>query len=193
VKQHVQELSLPSACAGGSLIRQLPFVVFLLVTALLPGILLPVYAADGQSIAHDTPPYVSTAKNLRAEDASQTIEVSIWLLPHNRSGLDSQARDLYNPNSPNYRHWLKSSDIAARFAPTAAEAKIVQDFFESHDLKVVSVGPNNFYVRAQGTVANVENAFHVQLNEYQVGNKTLRANALTSPELKCSRFNQHVF
>jgi subtilase family serine protease len=178
VKPHLQKLSLPSACVDGSLIRQLPFVVFLLlVTALLPGILLPVYAADGQLIAHNTPAYVSTAKNLRAEDPAKTIEVSIWLQPHNRSGLDSLARDLYNPNSPNYRHWLKNSDIAAQFAPTAAEAKIVQEFFESHNLRVVRVGPNNFSVRAQGTVANVENAFHVQLNDYQVGNKTLRANA----------------
>jgi subtilase family serine protease len=175
VKPHLQKLSLPSACVDGSLIRQLPFVVFLLlVTALLPGILLPVYAADGQLIAHNTPAYVSTAKNLRAEDPAKTIEVSIWLQPHNRSGLDSLARDLYNPNSPNYRHWLKNSDIAAQFAPTAAEAKIVQEFFESHNLRVVRVGPNNFSVRAQGTVANVENAFHVQLNDYRVGNKTRR-------------------
>jgi subtilase family serine protease len=178
VKPDLQKLSLPSVCVDGSLVRPLPFAFFLLlVTALLPGIVLPAYAADGQLIAHNTPAYVSTAKNVRAEDPSKTLEVSIWLQPHDRSGLDSLARDLYNPNSPNYRHWLRSSDVAARFAPTAAEANTVQQFFESHGLKVVRVGPNNFYVRAQGTVANLENAFHVQLNNYQVGSKTLRANA----------------
>jgi subtilase family serine protease len=41
----------------------------------------------------------------------------------------------------------------------------------------VKTGPNNFYVRARGTVGDVEKAFHVQLNNYQVGDKTIRANA----------------
>jgi len=134
-------------------------------------------AVDGNLVAHNTPGYVATARNLGAVDASRTIEVSIWLQPRNRSALDALARDLYNPNSPNYRHWLKNADIAAQFAPTTAEAKTVQDFFESNNLKVVSVGPNNFYVRARGTVDNVENAFHVQLSNYQVGSQTLVANA----------------
>ncbi|MGD0416892.1 MAG: protease pro-enzyme activation domain-containing protein [Terriglobales bacterium] len=41
----------------------------------------------------------------------------------------------------------------------------------------MKTGPNNFYVRARGTVGDVEKAFHVQLNNYQVGDKTIRANA----------------
>lgn len=148
-----------------------------LFSAVLTTIVLPVRAADGQFIPNNTPAYVASAKNLGAADPSQTIEVSIWLNPHNRAVLDALASSLYNPKSSNYRHWLKSSDIASRFAPPAAEAKTVQDFFESNNLKVVSVGPNNFYVRARGTVADVESAFHVQLNNYQVDSKVLVANA----------------
>jgi subtilase family serine protease len=148
-----------------------------LFSAVLTTIVLPVRAADGQFIPNNTPAYVASAKNLGAADPSQTIEVSIWLNPHNRAALDALASSLYNPKSSNYRHWLKSSDIASRFAPPAAEAKTVQDFFESNNLKVVSVGPNNFYVRARGTVADVESAFHVQLNNYQVDSQVLVANA----------------
>jgi subtilase family serine protease len=91
--------------------------------------------------------------------------------------MDSLARDLYNRNSPNYRHWLNRSQIAEKFAPTAEEAKTVEAFFQSHNLTVVKVGENNFFVRARGTVADVQNAFHVQLNDYQVRNKVIRANA----------------
>ncbi len=148
-----------------------------LFSAVLTTIVLPVGAADGQFIPNNTPAYVASAKNLGAADSSRTIEVSIWLNPHNRAALDALASSLYNPKSSNYRHWLKSSEIASRFAPPAAEAKTVQDFFESNNLKVVSVGPNNFYVRARGTVADVESAFHVQLNNYQVDSKVLVANA----------------
>jgi subtilase family serine protease len=178
VNEHKAELSLQSICANTLSLRWLQFVVLaILISAMLPAVTIPVYAADGQYIANNTPAYVSSATNLGPEDPSKTIEVSIWLQPHDRTALDALAHDLYNPNSANYRHWLKNSEVAARFAPTAGAAKTVQKFFESNNLKVVGVGPNNFYVRARGTIADIENAFHVQLNNYQVGDQTLRANA----------------
>lgn len=135
------------------------------------------YATGGQFISNNTPRFVATATNLGATDAAQSVEVSLWLQPHNRAALDALAQDLYNPRSANYRHWLTSAEIAAEFAPTAAEAKTVQEFFQSNGLKVVAVGPNNFYVRASGTVASVESAFQVQINNYQVGTQVVRANA----------------
>jgi len=148
--------------------------LFLVVATLVAGLTLP--ASAGQLILHNTPSYVTSARNLGAEDPSKVIEVSIWLQPHNRAGLDQLARELYDQTSPNYRHWLKSSDIAARFAPSAAEVKTVQEFFTSHNLKVVNVGPNNFFVRARGTVSAVETAFRVQMNKYQVRSQVIRAN-----------------
>jgi subtilase family serine protease len=174
---HKESVSLHSASRRSLQICWLNFAVLVLLASAVLSASVPAYAANGQLVAHNTPAYVSTAKNLGAEDPSQIMEVSIWLNPRNRAALDALASELYNPKSPNYRHWLKSSDIAARFAPIAAEAKIIQDFFESHNLKVVSVGPNNFYVRARGKVADVESAFQVQLNSYQVGSQIFRANA----------------
>ena len=127
-------------------------------------------------VTHNTPRYTLTAKRLGAEDPAKTIEVSIWLKLHNQAEFDTLARDVYDPKSPNYRHFLTRAQIATRFAPTAAEAKTVRHFFEAHNLKVVKVGPDNFFVRARGTVGDIEKAFHVTLNSYQVGNQTLRAN-----------------
>jgi len=133
-------------------------------------------AATGQFVLSNHPNFVSTAPNLGAEDPAKTVEVSIWLQPHNRAGLDALAKDLYNSASPNYRHWINRSDFATRFAPTAAEATAVKNFFTANNLKVVKVGPNNFFVRARGTVGDVEKAFQVQLNNYTVAGQTVRAN-----------------
>src|SRR5580692_3752183 len=132
---------------------------------------------EGRLVTNNTPGYVGTAKNLGAEDRAKLIEVTIWLQLHNRSQFDALTQSLYDRTSPNYQHWLKQSDIAARFAPTAQEAKTVQDFIATHNLMLVKMGPSNFYVRARGTVGDVEKAFQVQLNNYQVGDKTIRANA----------------
>jgi len=133
--------------------------------------------AGGNLVANNTPSYVATAKNLGSENSAKVIEVSIWLQLHNRSQFDALTQSLYDRSSSNYHHWLKPNDIAARFAPTVEEAKTVQQFFAAHNLAVVKTGPNNFYVRARGTVGDVEKAFQVQLNNYQVGDKTIRANA----------------
>ncbi len=154
------------------------------ITAVFAGLMIltltlcaqPSIAADGQWITHSTPPYVASAANLGAEDPDQVIEVSIWLNLHNRDEMDALVQDLYNPASPNYRHWLTRSQISARFAPTAEEAKTIQEFFEAHNLELVKVGASNFFVRARGTVGDVEKAFHVQLNNYQVRGKAVRAN-----------------
>ena len=151
--------------------------LYFVVASLIACMTLPAFAASGQYIVHNTPKYVSTAKNLGTEDPSKTIEVSIWLQPHNRSQMDALATQLYDRTSSNYRQFLNHSQIAARFYPTAEEATTVQHFFESHNLKVVRVGPDNFYVRARGTIADVEAAFQVQLNHYQVRDKVLRANS----------------
>lgn len=147
------------------------------VLSLIACAALPLSAATGQLVANTTPKYVSTAKNLGPTDPSTTIDVSIWLNLHNRSTLDTLAGQLYDPSSPNYRHWLKPSDITANFAPSAREAAAVQQFFLSHNLRIVTVGPANLFVRARGTVGDIEKAFQVQLNNYNVRGTTYRAPA----------------
>jgi len=133
-------------------------------------------AATGRFIGHNTPNYVKTARNVGTEDPAKVIEVSFWLNPRNRAALDTLAGQLYDPTSPAFRHFLTRNQIAARFAPTAAQLKVVRQFLEANNLKVMRVGPMNFFIHAKGTVGDIENALHVQLNQYQVGNKVMRAN-----------------
>jgi subtilase family serine protease len=133
-------------------------------------------AATGTFIANNTPKYVATAKNLGTVDPTKIIEVSFWLAPLNRAELDAMAKQLYDPTSPTFRHFLTQSQIANTFAPTSTQMKVVKQFLQSNNLKVMQVGPMNFFVHAQGTVGDIENALHVQLNQYQVGNQVMRAN-----------------
>ena len=155
--------------------RRIAWLITVLVI-LIAGSVLHAAAASGLYIAHNTPPYVSTAKNLGTEDPSKVIEISVWLNTHNRSQMDALAQELYNPTSPHYRHFLTPAQVAARFAPSAEELKTVRDFLEGRNLKTVRIGPHNFFVRVRGTVGDVESAFHVVLNNYLVQGKVVRAN-----------------
>jgi subtilase family serine protease len=152
-------------------LRRYAAVLSLIACAALP------LGAATQLVGNTVPKYVATAQNLGQVDTTTTIDVSIWLNLHNRSALDTLAGQLYDPSSPNYRQWLKPSDITANFAPTAQEVAAVKQFFLSHNLAIVAVGPSNLFVRAHGAVGDIEKAFQVQLNSYSVRGKTYRAPA----------------
>jgi subtilase family serine protease len=147
----------------------------LVLVCLIAVVALPV--AAGSFVAHNTPRYVSFAKNLGPENPETTMEISIWLKLHNQSQLDLLTREMYQRNSPNFRHFLKPAEFSRMFAPGAAEAAQVQKFLASQNLAIVRVGPDNLFVRARGTVRDIETAFHVQLNNYNVLGKVIRANA----------------
>jgi len=137
----------------------------------------PAQASDGQFIANSTPKFVATARKLGAADPSLRIKISLWLKPRNRAAMDALARQLYDPSSANYRHWLTHQGFAERFAPTAAQAQAVKAFLQSRQLTVSGIGPDNFYVRATGTIDQVEQAFRVKINDYTVDGRTVRANS----------------
>ncbi len=135
-----------------------------------------VAATDGLTIANNHPRFASSARMVGAVEASSPVEVTLWLNPHDKSDMDRVAREMYDPTSPSYRHWLTKAELMKRYAPTAAESKKVSEFLTAHKMTIVKMGPDNFYVRARGTAAAVSSAFHVTLNNYEVNGKTVRAN-----------------
>ncbi|HXW91318.1 MAG TPA: S53 family peptidase [Terriglobales bacterium] len=153
-----------------------------LVSSILGGARIA-YSATGQLIKNNTPPFVRTAPELGLADPSQTIEITVWLKVHNRQQLDSVAEDLYDPTSLHYRDWLSFSQIAADYGPTAQEAKTVKEFLSAHDLSITLADPNNFFVRARGTIAQVSAAFRVQLRNFNVRGTVVRANT-TDPYIE---------
>jgi subtilase family serine protease len=129
-----------------------------------------------QVISNNVPKFVHSAKHVGLTDSTKTIDVIIWLKIRNRSALDKLAGDLYDPESSQYHRWIKPVEFASMFAPVSEDRATVERFFSSNGLSVVEVGPKNMYVRARGTVASVNKAFHVQLNDFQFRGQTLYAN-----------------
>jgi subtilase family serine protease len=137
-------------------------------------------AATGQAISNNVPGLVKVGKNVGVTDATQVIDVVIWLKIRNQAGLDALVADLYNPASASYHKWITPTEFAGTYAPTAQDAKTVEQFFSSNGLSGVEVGPKNLYVRARGTVANVNKAFQVKLNNFELKGQTYFANT-TAP------------
>ncbi len=129
-----------------------------------------------RTIEHHTPAFVSTARDLGPEQSSKQVTIHVWLQIHNADALRELVQQQYDESSSNYQVWLTRDQFNAQFAPTAREAATIQSFLTAHNLKVVSVGERNLYVKAQGTIADVQRAFNVQIHRFDVRGEIHRAN-----------------
>jgi subtilase family serine protease len=104
---------------------------------------------------------VQKAQNLGPEDASKVITVEVWLNQHNKAAFDETVREIYQPASPTYHHFLTHAQYLSRFAPSAADAAQVREYLTAHNLTVTAADKYNHYLVAQGRVSDVQNAFNV--------------------------------
>jgi subtilase family serine protease len=100
--------------------------------------------------------------------ASQQMDVAMTLKLRNQAQLTNLLQRLYDPNSPDYRKFLTVSQFTAQFGPTAADYEAVVNFATAHGLTVTKANaPNRLVVEVSGPVANIEAAFHVNMQVYQ--------------------------
>jgi hypothetical protein len=60
---------------------------------------------------------------------------------------------------------------------------VVRDFLTARNLTISSADKNNHYISAQGRVADVQDAFKVQINRFKINGEIHRAN-LTEPAIE---------
>jgi uncharacterized repeat protein (TIGR03803 family) len=136
--------------------------------ALLPGLFATsVQAADRQFLHNHVPAAVTNAAPVRHSSLWKRLNLTIGLPLRDREGLTNLLQQLYDPASPNFHHYLTPEEFAQRFGPTEEDYQAVVGFAQSHGLFVMARHPNRTLVSVRGTVAAIERAFHVTLNEYQ--------------------------
>ena len=100
-------------------------------------------------------------------DRAQHLQFSIVLQPRNQEELSSLLSRIYDPLSPDYHKFLSVSQFADQFAPTAEDYQSVIDYARAQGFKVKGKSANRLLVSLEGTVAQVEAAFHVRMGAYQ--------------------------
>src|ERR1035437_2009699 len=98
---------------------------------------------------------------------SQTLQLDLVLKLRDAPGLKSFLSDVYNPASPNYRHFLTVSEFTERFGPTQEDYEAVVRFAKTYGLEVVGGSRDGMDVQVKGSVAAIENALHVNMRTYQ--------------------------
>src|SRR6266853_4065586 len=127
-------------------------------------------------VANNTPGFIKRATDLGPLDPNSVINVTVWLQLHNEGKLEALVKEQKQKGSANYHKWITQDQFNASFAPTAKELDSVQKFLTSRGLSVQAIAENNMYIKVQGSVGDIEKAFHVQINQYKFNGKTYRGN-----------------
>jgi subtilase family serine protease len=99
--------------------------------------------------------------------ATQSMRLVFVLPLRNQDGLRNLLQELYDPSSPNYRHFLTVEEFTSRFGPTQEDYDAVIRFVESNGLRVVGTSRNRVNLDVRGSVSNIEQALHITLGVYR--------------------------
>ena len=102
-----------------------------------------------------------------AMPADQQIHASIVLPLRNQAALTSLLSRLYDPSSPDYRHFLSVAQFTDQFGPSNDDFQAVVAFAQANGLTLGDLPANRLVVPFVGTVSQINTAFNVQMNVYQ--------------------------
>ncbi len=107
------------------------------------------------------------ARSVGRLPSTQSLRLDIVLPLRNQADLEGFLRELYDPSSPSYRHFLTVQEFTARFGPTQEDYQAVIRYAKESGLVVVGGSRDGMEVQVEGSVANIETAFHVNMSVYQ--------------------------
>jgi subtilase family serine protease len=133
-------------------------------------------AASGRSTLAGSQPAWANAKALRsAAPATDYVNIRVNLGWRDEAAAQQAALAVSTPGSASYHHFLTPAQFRQQFAPSQGDVTAVQQFLHNAGFSIVTTPSNNHFVAAEGTVAQAEAAFAVQLGEYSAYGLTLRA------------------
>lgn len=138
-------------------------------------------AANLNAVADETgQSKINVAGNyVGAADNNQTIHLAVTLNSRDQNGLDKFLKDLYTPGSSVFHHYLTASQFQTLYGPSDTARNAVINFLQSQNLQVSS-NSKGFIVDATGSVAQVQQAFKISINNYRDSSgRVFYANAQT--------------
>jgi subtilase family serine protease len=120
--------------------------------------------------AVNTPSQVmsGTAKLVQPYDPTSKLRLAINITPPKMAEEEELLKDLQDRKSPNFHKWLTPEQVIARFSPEPQDEQAVVDWLTSQGLTITARYPNRLMVDAEGTVDQIQKAFNVKINRYEV-------------------------
>jgi kumamolisin len=144
-------------------------------TVRLPGHVLPALANAARG---------SAAKS-GTSGPDSLMSLTVVLRRDDETGFQAYLHDVYDPRSPQFRHFLTQAELSARFGPSATDYEGVSSYLESQGFDISDRAANRMTLTARGTRLQAERSFAVRIDDYETGGSTFFAND-TDPVLPSS-------
>jgi len=121
------------------------------------------------ALASHVPLAVSSGQAARksALSTEQHLKLVLSLPVADQAGLDDLLKQIYDPASAKYHHYLSVAEYTARFAPAQADYDAVVEWAEANGFRVLGTVPNRRLVDVDGSVEVINHALHVTMGVYQ--------------------------
>ena len=110
---------------------------------------------------------LTNAVQLGPLPASTTLHIAVALKLNNRDSLIQYVKAINDPGSPLYGSSLTVSQFVAAYAPTSSQVQPVVNYLAAQGFNNIQVEPNNLFVTADGTVAEIGAAFFTSIIQFQ--------------------------
>jgi subtilase family serine protease len=99
--------------------------------------------------------------------STNRLHLAIGLPLRNQEALNTLLQEIYDPASPQYRHYLTPEQFTERFGPTKEDYQALIDYARANGFAVSGTYPNRVVLDADASVADIEKAFHLNVRLYQ--------------------------
>ena len=133
---------------------------------------LPVSTAHAQNppaqrLRGHLPAAVTNLTAIGRENGSERLKLAIGLPLRNQDELGNLLREIYDPTSPNFHHYLTPEEFTARFGPTEEDYQAVRSFAEKNGFTVTATHPNRVVLDVDAAVTDIERTLHVEMRTYR--------------------------
>jgi subtilase family serine protease len=153
------------------MMRKLNTSFLLAIAALAPigSVLCQAQAQSLPSLTHHVRDAVANgqAQRIGQLPLNQTMRLDVVLKLRDQAALDSFLKELYDPASLSYRHFLTPPEFTERFGPSQADYDAVVRFAQANGFAVVGGTRDGMEVQIEGPVSAIQTAFHVTMSTYQ--------------------------
>jgi pseudomonalisin len=133
-------------------------------------------AAAGRRMVPSVLQGLPLATSLGAAPADRLMSIGVSLQRPNSAGEIALYKQLYNPSSPLYRHFLTPAQFNSRFGVSASSASAVERWLKNGGLAIDTTSADRDYFTATGTVSQLDKLFDVKIGGYSFKGHDFLAN-----------------
>src|SRR5258708_2033468 len=145
----------------------------LLIVLVLGGVVSYIARSATQAASAGLLPFTGTISPLVARsalrgpaDPNQPISLAFGLRPRNAAGLARYAQDIARTTSVNYHRYLTPAQVAGAFGPDKGTYNAILQFLETSGFTITHEYSHHLLIPFSSTIAQVEQVFHVTINNY---------------------------